>query len=130
MTQIVTVNNFLEENAYIHIDVTSGSGFIVDPGGEPEKILDAVRRGGWEIEGVLLTHGHFDHIGGLHEIVETLGVPYYIHRNGAEYLLNPKHNLSRYTGLDIVLTDAVLLDDGDDSILLLALALIFLTGIG
>jgi len=37
---------------------------VVDPGGEPGKILDAIGRLGLKVELILLTHGHLDHAGG------------------------------------------------------------------
>lgn len=37
---------------------------VIDPGGEPGRILDAIRRLGLEVEIILLTHGHLDHAGG------------------------------------------------------------------
>jgi hydroxyacylglutathione hydrolase len=37
---------------------------VVDPGGEPGRILDAIGRLGLEVETILLTHGHLDHAGG------------------------------------------------------------------
>ena len=37
---------------------------VIDPGGEPGKILDAINRLGLKVELILLTHGHLDHAGG------------------------------------------------------------------
>ncbi len=48
---------------------------VVDPGGEVERILAAARREGVEIEKILITHGHFDHIGGVAELSERLSIP-------------------------------------------------------
>ncbi|PWM99593.1 MAG: hypothetical protein DBX37_04060, partial [Massilioclostridium sp.] len=43
---------------------------IIDPGANGAQIVEAVQKDGKEITMVLLTHGHFDHIGGVHEIQE------------------------------------------------------------
>ncbi len=48
---------------------------IVDPGGEIEHILATARRKKAEIEKILITHGHFDHIGGVAELATQLSIP-------------------------------------------------------
>lgn len=48
---------------------------IIDPGGEPERILALVARLELVPESILLTHGHLDHVGASTELVERLGVP-------------------------------------------------------
>ncbi len=124
MTRLIPTYGFIQENAYLHIDENSGSGFLIDPGADAERIIQFADSHHWTIEAVLLTHGHFDHIGALSEIVAHWNIPYYIHRAGALYLSNSRYNLSVYTGqeisIPIVSTDnkpssgnAILLDDGD-----------------
>ena len=41
---------------------------LIDPGYEPEYVLEQVRRAGKTVEAILLTHGHFDHVGGVKKI--------------------------------------------------------------
>lgn len=53
----------------------TGRGALVDPGGDPERILAAVRTQAIEVERVLLTHAHCDHAGAAAEIAERLRVP-------------------------------------------------------
>ena len=50
-------------------------GAFVDPGGEIDKLLDAAKSEGVEIEKILVTHGHLDHVGAVGELAEQLGVP-------------------------------------------------------
>jgi len=50
-------------------------GAVVDPGGDVERISDAIKENGVRLEKVLLTHGHLDHAGGAADIAETYGVP-------------------------------------------------------
>jgi glyoxylase-like metal-dependent hydrolase (beta-lactamase superfamily II) len=68
---IIPVTPF-QQNCTILWDDTSKRGFVVDPGGEAERILAAIDRLGLSIERILLTHGHMDHAGGAAELAEVL----------------------------------------------------------
>jgi hydroxyacylglutathione hydrolase len=50
---------------------------IVDPGEEPERILTAVEQIGGEVEAILLTHTHFDHIGAVAPVARATGATVY-----------------------------------------------------
>lgn len=52
---------------------------VIDPGFEPEKVLKACEELGLTIEAVLLTHGHFDHVGGVKKIAEKTGCRVFLH---------------------------------------------------
>ena len=57
----------------------NGEAWIVDPGGEPEKILGELRRLALKPCGILLTHAHFDHIGAVNAILAAApGTPVYL----------------------------------------------------
>ena len=114
MTRLIPTYGFISENAYFHIDDVSGSGFLVDPGADAERLITFAETHRWQIEAILLTHGHFDHISAVSDIVARWHIPYYIHREGELYLRDSRYNLSIYTGNEICLTDAVLLDEGDE----------------
>jgi glyoxylase-like metal-dependent hydrolase (beta-lactamase superfamily II) len=66
----------------------SNSCILVDPGYEPEYLLEQVRLLRKEIAAILLTHGHFDHIGGVKAIAEETGCRVYIHED--DLCLNPR----------------------------------------
>ncbi|WP_375058343.1 MBL fold metallo-hydrolase [Zobellella sp. DQSA1] len=48
---------------------------LIDPGGETERLLAAVAERGLELDSILLTHGHLDHVGATGELKEKTGVP-------------------------------------------------------
>jgi hydroxyacylglutathione hydrolase len=66
----------IQENAYIvRADGTSERAVMVDPGDEPERLLRAAEELGVRIEGILITHCHFDHIGAVAPVARATGAP-------------------------------------------------------
>jgi glyoxylase-like metal-dependent hydrolase (beta-lactamase superfamily II) len=51
---------------------------VIDPGYEPERIMEQVRHLGKSVEAILLTHGHFDHVGGVKQIAAETDCKVYI----------------------------------------------------
>lgn len=68
-----------ETNAYILYDEQTKNAVITDPGAEPELILQELERFGLHLQAVLLTHGHFDHVGATGAIREATGCKVYVH---------------------------------------------------
>ena len=66
-------------NAYIIRDEASSSCCILDPGGHPNKVLDYLAKNNLTLEAILLTHGHFDHVGGVKALAEATGCRVYLH---------------------------------------------------
>lgn len=66
-------------NCYILYNKLTKEGFIIDPADNPKAIDAAVKELGITIKAILLTHGHFDHIGAATELKELYGVNVYSH---------------------------------------------------
>ena len=65
------------ENAYIFRLPGSDRGLMIDPGEEAPRLLAAVEEMGIELEAILLTHTHFDHIGAVAPVAKATGAPVY-----------------------------------------------------
>ena len=65
-------------------------GAVVDPGGDENKILDEVRSLGLEVEYIIATHGHPDHVCGNRIIKEATGGAILMHEKDAEFFENPE----------------------------------------
>lgn len=104
----------IQTNAYFYVDEQTKHGFLIDPGAEADKILQKIKDNNWIIEKILITHGHFDHIGAVQKIHQELKIPYLTHKNGRDYLANVEYNLSAFFGANIVLTEAQYLEDGSE----------------
>jgi glyoxylase-like metal-dependent hydrolase (beta-lactamase superfamily II) len=74
--QMLTVGP-IGENCYLLRREGSGRGLVVDPGEEPDRILAAAGEMGVEIEAILITHCHFDHIGAVAPVATVTGAPVY-----------------------------------------------------
>lgn len=70
---IIPVTPF-QQNCTIMFDDETKRGVVVDPGGDVEHIVAAIRENGITIEAIWITHGHLDHAGGAMELKEELGV--------------------------------------------------------
>ena len=57
---------------------------LIDPGFDAQQILEQCRAQGKQVEAVLLTHGHFDHVGGVKGVATETGCKVYIHKADLE----------------------------------------------
>lgn len=72
----ISVGSFEVNCTILHLD---GEAWIVDPGGEPRRILGELKRLALRPRGIFLTHAHFDHIGGVNAILAAApGTPVYL----------------------------------------------------
>lgn len=110
----VPVQGCFPENTYFYIDEATQEGFLIDPGAEPERLLDRIEKEGWTIVAILLTHGHFDHFGAVDTIRKTLSIPVYSFDKDGRYLLDGHMNLSSHCGPLMMISGAQAIYDGDE----------------
>ncbi|MGI6733149.1 MAG: MBL fold metallo-hydrolase [Anaerovoracaceae bacterium] len=88
----------LSVNTYLVVDEETNKGFIVDPGGEDADLLDHVENNNIEIEYIILTHGHGDHICGLESYRKAWPKALLIaHEKERDLLYDPRKNYSSMT---------------------------------
>ena len=67
----------LQANCYLAFEGGGGSGFLVDPGGDPDLIEAEIGRRQAAVEAIFITHGHHDHIGAAVDLARATGAPIY-----------------------------------------------------
>ncbi|WP_202594995.1 MBL fold metallo-hydrolase [Blastopirellula marina] len=103
-----------DENTYIVRQSGATDCLVVDPGLEPEKILDFLSEHGLTPIAILNTHGHSDHIAGNAALKKSYpAAPLIIGRGDADKLTDPQKNLSAAFGVALISPPAdQLVDEG------------------
>lgn len=73
-----TVGPF-EENSYLVVDEATGDAVMIDPGAEPERLLEMLDESGATLRAIWLTHAHVDHIGAIEAVRRHAPVPVHLH---------------------------------------------------
>ncbi len=101
-------------NCYLCKNKESGEGFVIDPGAEASKICENIDHMSMKPKAVLLTHGHYDHIGALEDIKKTYGdMPVYVSKDEEKLLSDTNMNLSGMFGNMMTAKADHFLNDGD-----------------
>ena len=101
-------------NCYFLKNKETGETLIVDPADSPKRIFQKVEDMGAKPVGILLTHGHFDHVTAMEELRRDLGVPVYACEQEQAVLADPDKNLSvQFQGGGLHLKADMLLKDGE-----------------
>ena len=78
-----------QTNCYIVRDALSKSCAVIDPGYEPDMILAFLHKEGLTLDAILLTHGHFDHVGAVRALVRATGCKVWMREGDYSQFRNP-----------------------------------------
>ena len=78
----------VQENTWIARQDGADKALLIDPGDEPEKLLEALKELGATAEAILITHCHFDHVGAVKAMAEATGAPVYCPAGEVQILEN------------------------------------------
>ncbi len=105
----------IQTNCYIIQDEIKNC-LLIDPGEEGLRLVSEIKKNELNPWAIMLTHGHFDHIGAVDVVRDEFNIPVYIHEIEKDTLTNPEQNGStRYPGLPLVKNkeaDFLLTDEG------------------
>ncbi|HDP69543.1 MAG TPA: MBL fold metallo-hydrolase [Actinobacteria bacterium] len=87
----------LGTNCYVLVS-DNKEAVVIDPGGDAKTILELIRKKELIVKLIILTHGHYDHIGAIVEILKNTNAPIYVHKDDEALLKEPSRNLSLYLG--------------------------------
>lgn len=88
------VDPYFGVNTYIVGDENTKKCAVIDPGGDVSDVMRVLSKKSLQIEYIILTHGHGDHIGGVKELRSKTNAKVIAHTDEAEMLIDKKKNLS------------------------------------
>ncbi|MGO9379813.1 MAG: MBL fold metallo-hydrolase [Dissulfurispiraceae bacterium] len=90
----------LQVNCYIVGDEKTGRAMVVDPGDEPDRILDLLRKNNLIVDYIVCTHGHFDHVGAVGDVKKETNAKI-VMNEGDLNIYDSAAELAHYFGLEL-----------------------------
>ncbi len=112
MTIITAEIGLLRTNCYLVADEESREAFLIDPADRADELARLIEKEDVRLKGILITHGHFDHVYAVTELAAKYHVPIYCGEQEAELLANPILNESAAFRREVSVVADRLLKDG------------------
>jgi hydroxyacylglutathione hydrolase len=88
------VTGIISTNCYLVINEETKQTVVIDPAACPKYLMGHIKSEGLDIQAILLTHGHFDHIMGIDDFLKEFPVPVYVHEGDKETINDASLNQS------------------------------------
>ena len=108
------VLGLINTNVYFLVNKETKEALVVDPADSAEYIMKQFELRGYKLCGILLTHGHFDHIYGAEHLRKLSGAKIYAYKNEADVLADPFVNRSQVWADAYTVKPDVLFEDGQE----------------
>jgi hydroxyacylglutathione hydrolase len=105
----------LEVNCFVVADEKTKKAIVVDPGDEPDRIIDIIKNNDFVVEYIICTHGHFDHVGAVSDLKKETDAKVLIHKDELE-IYSAAKDMAAFWGYDLepLPEPDVLVKDGAD----------------
>lgn len=90
----------LEANCFLIGDEDSGKAMVIDPGDEPDRVMDAAKADNLSLEYIVCTHAHFDHVGAVPDVKDETGAKIIVHKDELE-IYRGARDMAAFWGYDI-----------------------------
>lgn len=90
----------LDVNCFIIADDASKKAIVVDPGDEPDRIMDIIKNNDFVVEYIICTHGHFDHVGAVSDLKKETNAKVLIHKDELE-IYSAAKDMAAFWGYDL-----------------------------
>jgi hydroxyacylglutathione hydrolase len=91
----------LECNCYLVGDRTARRAIVIDPGGDADELLAALRRHGLEVAAIVATHAHFDHVVAAGRLRAETGAPFVLHPDDLRLLAWMQESGRQWLGVEL-----------------------------
>lgn len=103
----------METNGYVVFDENTLDGIVIDPGSDGNKFLEFIEAEKINLKYIVLTHAHFDHIGGVDEIKRNTGADIMLCKGEEVIAENCRYNLSAFHAPSVTVYADRILSDGE-----------------
>lgn len=103
------VLGLLNNNTYLAINRENNTCLLIDPSTPSKDVANYIESNSLNLQAILLTHGHFDHIGGVCFFKEKFNCKVYMHADDVDFIDNPLKISRRYDKFEV----DILVKDGD-----------------
>lgn len=109
--KVEIVGGMMMQNCYFAIEESTNDAIVIDPGNDADVLINLIEKEKLNLKYIVLTHGHYDHIGACESIKEKYNVPIVAGLGEDVLLEKAENNLSRFRTGDIEIKADIYLED-------------------